>query len=255
MNDDKQFLVNAIEKSTHNKMDVAFRGNGYTKYADTLRTEHASYGHSRAPQGNSSCKILQRKLELKVERARKSFRSQSDDGDLGNVSWTHFCDESLICLLCVQWHKCENSRFIGQDQKPNVSTMIPIDRLAIPKQKENVPLVEYKSEHRWVSRRDLAFLIFLWCVDIVYCCSSDDDDASTFFPHQSKMKKIDLSDTFSLQEMAIDSDESDSDSQNLEFLTPSARTKFLDKLINFFCCLASESWDRTRQISSHRRTI
>lgn len=51
-------------------------------------------------------------------------------------------------------------------------------------------------------------------------------------------KKLDLSDTFSLQEMTIESDsgEESGDSQNLELLPPSVRIQFLDKLVNYFCC-------------------
>lgn len=88
MHEDKHHLVDTtIENTINDNMDVAFRGNGYTRHTDTTRTNHQpSYGNSCATQSNSSCKILQRKLELKVERARKNFRSQSDDGDAANVS-------------------------------------------------------------------------------------------------------------------------------------------------------------------------
>lgn len=74
--------------------------------------------------------------------------------------------------------------------------------------------------------------------------SEDEEFSSPFFPTKTKLaKKIDLSDTFSIQEMIIESDESDGesgDSQNLELLPPSVRIKFIDKLINYFCCSTSQ---------------
>lgn len=75
--------------------------------------------------------------------------------------------------------------------------------------------------------------------------SSDDEEfSSPFFPTKTKSKKVDLSDTFSIREMIIESDESDNDSgdsHNLELLPPSIRIKFIDKVIYYFCCLSSNN--------------
>lgn len=90
----------------------------------------------------------------------------------------------------------------------------------------------------------------IWnCFCIVWNCSSEDEEfSSPFFPTKVKSaKRIDLSDTFSIQEMTIESDDSDGesgDSQNLELLPPGVRIKFIDKMINYFCCASSpnEPW-------------
>lgn len=77
-----------------------------------------------------------------------------------------------------------------------------------------------------------------------FSSSEDEEFSSPFFPTKIKTtKKLDLSDTFSIQEMTIESDDSDvesGDSQNLELLPPSVRIKFIDKLINYFCCSSPE---------------
>lgn len=79
------------------------------------------------------------------------------------------------------------------------------------------------------------------CALFIY--SEEDEVISTFFPTKSKShRKIDLTDTFSIQEMTIESDSGDEsgDSQNLELLPPTARIQFLDRLINYLCCSNSE---------------
>lgn len=68
---------------------------------------------------------------------------------------------------------------------------------------------------------------------------SDDEEVVSFFP--SKTKSTKTLDTFSIQEMTIESDSSESgDSQNLELLPPNGRIPFLDKLVNYFCCFNSD---------------
>lgn len=67
---------------------------------------------------------------------------------------------------------------------------------------------------------------------------SDDDDIS-FFLAKAKVKKQDLSDTFSIQEITIESDSDDS-SQNLELLPPNREDAniFLSCLsCNQKCCV------------------
>lgn len=65
---------------------------------------------------------------------------------------------------------------------------------------------------------------------------------STFFPKSKSNRKIDLTDTFSIQEMTIESDSDDEsgDSQNLELLPPTGRSVFLDRIISYICCSNSE---------------
>lgn len=65
---------------------------------------------------------------------------------------------------------------------------------------------------------------------------------STFFPKSKSCRKIDLTDTFSIQEMTIesDSDEESGDSQNLELLPPTGRTQLLDRIMNYICCSHSD---------------
>lgn len=82
----------------------------------------------------------------------------------------------------------------------------------------------------------------------MFHCSSDEDDVSSpFFAFNKSstskiLKKMDLSDTFSIQEMTIE-DESENDSedfQNLELLPPSVRIKFIDKILSYLCCANGE---------------
>lgn len=60
----------------------------------------------------NTCKILQRKLELKVERAKRNYSQLHEENDL----------------------------------KKKSSSLIPINRLKIPGCIEEQPLVEYKSD-------------------------------------------------------------------------------------------------------------
>ncbi|KAJ6638507.1 hypothetical protein Bhyg_11243 [Pseudolycoriella hygida] len=94
--------------------------------------------------------------------------------------------------------------------------LIPINRLQIPGCQENVPLVEYKSVNS----------------------DEDDEDEIAFFPIKSRNNvRQDLSDTFSIQEMTIMGTESDdSESQTLEFLSPSVTHTNLDKFLGWICC-------------------
>lgn len=96
------------------------------------------------------------------------------------------------------------------------SHLIPINRLPIPNRPETKPLVEYKSD------------------------LSDDDIEHTFFPVKlNNNKRIDMSDTFSLQEMTIESntDEDDDGAQNLElrFADPND-SWWLNKFRSWSCC-------------------
>ncbi|TMW44405.1 hypothetical protein DOY81_010517, partial [Sarcophaga bullata] len=99
-------------------------------------------------------------------------------------------------------------------RKSQSSTLIPISRLSIPGDQEQKPLVDYKSD-------------------------SDECEEISFFPEQQlkgrSRRHAELSDTFSIQEMTIDSDLESNDSQNLELLTPRLKRNFIDYLATCFC--------------------
>ncbi|SPP80286.1 Hypothetical predicted protein [Drosophila guanche] len=168
------------------EFEVAFRGAGKVYAPTTIEIDEEEEGHERSEPPNT-CRILQRKLELKVERARRNY--------------TQFQEE--------------------QTTKTQSSTLIPINRLPIPGEPEHKPLVDYKSE------------------------SSDDAEEISFFPAQLKRGKRrqqanhELTDTFSIQEMTIDSDLESDDSagtQNLELLLPSMKSTIMDKFRSCFGC-------------------
>ncbi|KAH8318370.1 hypothetical protein KR059_005713 [Drosophila kikkawai] len=170
------------------EFEVAFRGASKV-YAPTtieIDEEEEAAATGRGHEPPNTCRILQRKLELKVERARRNY--------------TQFQEE--------------------QATKTQSSTLIPINRLPIPGEPEHKPLVDYKSE------------------------SSDEAEEISFFPAQLKRSKRrqenhELTDTFSIQEMTIDSDLESDDSagtQNLELLLPSMKSTILDKFKSCFGC-------------------
>ncbi|XP_004530765.1 uncharacterized protein LOC101462463 [Ceratitis capitata] len=145
-------------------------------------SEDESRAISKQPAPNT-CRILQRKLELKVERAKRNFS---------------------------QYQQQEQVR------KSQSANLIPISRLSIPGDAEQKPLVDYKSD------------------------SSDGPEEITFFPAKVKnaQRKAELSDTFSIQEMTIESDldSDDSGSQNLELLPPLRKANFMESLKICFGC-------------------
>ncbi|EDV92649.1 uncharacterized protein LOC6563703 [Drosophila grimshawi] len=169
------------------EFEVAFRGASKV-YAPTtieIDDDRAVRGTERNEPPNT-CRILQRKLELKVERARRNYTQYQEE----------------------------------QATKTQAATLIPINRLPIPGEPEQKPLVDYKSE------------------------SSDEAEEISFFPAQLKRVKRrqqnhELTDTFSIQEMTIESDLESDDSggtQNLELLLPSMKSNILDKLKSCFGC-------------------
>uniref|UniRef100_T1H4S8 Uncharacterized protein n=1 Tax=Megaselia scalaris TaxID=36166 RepID=T1H4S8_MEGSC len=172
----------------NDEFEVSFRGgvsNKDTKHSGSKLNEIVS-GHEEPSSPTSldtelnTCRILQRKLELKVERAKRNYYSQ---------------------------HQEEPAK------KTHSSTLIPINRLKIPGNAENEPLVDYKSDE-------------------------SEPEEMSFFPVKlkgSKHQSQELSDTFSLQEMTIEESDDSGVSQNLELLPPrSSRSlyRFFDK----FCC-------------------
>lgn len=128
-----------------------------------------------------------------------------------NNSKTKCANSSMCVCVCV----C-----LLQATKTQAATLIPINRLPIPGEQEQKPLVDYKSE------------------------SSDEAEEISFFPAQLKRAKRrqqnhELTDTFSIQEMTIESDLESDDSggtQNLELLLPSMKSNILDKFKSCFGC-------------------
>uniref|UniRef100_A0A8D8ASG6 (northern house mosquito) hypothetical protein n=1 Tax=Culex pipiens TaxID=7175 RepID=A0A8D8ASG6_CULPI len=129
--------------------------------------ETAAAGPNKKLTQINTCKILQRKLELKVERAKRNYRQMYEEQDF------------------------------SQDPAPKSAPMIPISRLSIP---------------GGVLPRDVQQPL----VDVAGPGpnSDDEDDLEqvSFFPRPMKKSATDrqeLSDTFSIQEMTIESDQED----------------------------------------------
>lgn len=133
--------------STNNNMDVIFLGsNGNNNQKDVNREAIAP--QSRFPSKYSSCKTLQRKLELKVERAKRNY-SQQNRNEVITVCTAYIfgvmnCSNKLTEVESNGFHLPFVYSF-SKDTKSNAS-LIPINRLPIPG--HTLPLVEYKSDHR-----------------------------------------------------------------------------------------------------------
>uniref|UniRef100_A0A182JSY2 Uncharacterized protein n=1 Tax=Anopheles christyi TaxID=43041 RepID=A0A182JSY2_9DIPT len=195
--------------------------------------DHSS---SSVPQ-LSTCKILQRKLELKVERAKRNYRQMYHDGQ-----------DPIV-------------------KEPNISSLIPISRLPIPAGRESQQLVDVNTGFN----------------------SDDELENVSFFPRQNRKgssgganTRQELSDTFSIQEMTIESDnddldfeqcrkmsdskgyrkilnhssssvtgkedyldndtlDEDDDSQNLELLPPKGGYALKENLRRLLCCCAKSN--------------
>lgn len=133
---------------------------------------------SKAGINLGTCKVLQRKLELKAERSRHNF----------------------------------TKTYVSFDSHEKKSTtLIPLERLPIPQRPEQQPLVDYKS-------------------------SDISDDESNFFPIKlGPDRKYELTDTFSLHEMTIETDDEDG-AQNLELKFSDPTNSWLDRLKQWSCC-------------------
>uniref|UniRef100_A0A182SX49 Uncharacterized protein n=1 Tax=Anopheles maculatus TaxID=74869 RepID=A0A182SX49_9DIPT len=114
----------------------------------------------------STCKILQRKLELKVERAKRNYKQMYQDG-----------------------HD-------AVEKEPKISSLIPISRLPIPAGRDSHQLVDVNTGFN----------------------SDDELENVSFFPRPNRKgsggganTRQELSDTFSIQEMTIESDNDDLD--------------------------------------------
>ncbi|XP_053682442.1 uncharacterized protein LOC128732967 [Sabethes cyaneus] len=149
--------------------------NSTDSYTSSIATSNVST-HDEEVRSNqkvtqiNTCKILQRKLELKVERAKRNYRQMYEEQEFNQDNQIH-----------------------------KTATLIPINRLAIPGgtvRDNQQPLVDVEST--------------------VPGSDEDELEAVTFFPRAAKKsigsaqhKRQELSDTFSIQEMTIESDQED----------------------------------------------
>ena len=126
-----------------------------------------------------------------------------------------------------------------QKRKSQSSTLIPISRLPIPGDQEQKPLVDYKSDrYLYAFKHYTTHQSYSNMYNPLHLLSDECEEIS-FFPEQQlkgrSKRHAELSDTFSIQEMTIDSDLESNDSQNLELLTPRLKRNFIDYLATCFC--------------------
>nr|XP_019540046.2 uncharacterized protein LOC109411060 [Aedes albopictus] len=158
-----------------NNRRVLTSDNSTDSYASSIANSNVSTQEDE-PQSNqkltqiNTCKILQRKLELKVERAKRNYRQMYEEQDF------------------------------NQEVVPKSASLIPISRLPIPGgavvvRDQHQPLVDVNPSDGNTDEDDL--------------------DPVSFFPKPSRKtsdaahKRQELSDTFSIQEMTIESDQED----------------------------------------------
>lgn len=220
-------------------LEVIFRGATPTisglqskasKAKDSLPLQLSSDTEDVIKQPNT-CRILQRKLELKVERAKRNYSQYQ---------------ETNVCSVHVDSSINNNSYFNPaeivnlQKRKSQSSTLIPISRLPIPGDQEQKPLVDYKSDRylfdfeSYTTQQSYSNILY----NPLHLISDECEEIS-FFPEQQlkgrSKRHAELSDTFSIQEMTIDSDLESNDSQSLELLTPRLKRNFIDYLATCFC--------------------
>lgn len=147
---------------------------------------------------SSGCRALQKKLEMKVERAKRNYQQlqQNDGGE----DWD-------VCIT-----------------QPKSNNLIPISRLQYPGKPEQHTLIEYRevgTSGDGSVEDDLG-----------------SEEAKFFANKHKKVVKQDLSDTFSIQEMTImDSDSEESGSDTLELLPPTD-AQYWERLANMLPCCA-----------------
>lgn len=142
--------------------------------------------------------MLQKKLQLKVERAKKNYSALHSRGD--NEDWD----------VCVA--------------QPKSTNLIAISRLQYPGRRQDQTLIEYREVNSGgggrggVDNMDEEDML-------------SDEEAKFFASKHKKLMKQDLTDTFSIQEMTIESDShSESGSDTLELLPPPTDAQYWEKL-------------------------
>uniref|UniRef100_A0A182VZG7 Uncharacterized protein n=1 Tax=Anopheles minimus TaxID=112268 RepID=A0A182VZG7_9DIPT len=217
------------DNSTDSFASSSATSSGATVPSGANGDDGSQRDHSSVAQ-LSTCKILQRKLELKVERAKRNYKQMYQDGH-----------ESV-------------------EKEPKISSLIPISRLPIPGGRDSHQLVDVNTGFN----------------------SDEELENVSFFPRQNRKgsgganTRQELSDTFSIQEMTIESDndeldfeqcrklsdskgyrkilnrsnsspgqddyldndtlDEDDDSQNLELLPPKGGYALKEQLRRMFCC-------------------
>ncbi|XP_001647778.2 uncharacterized protein LOC5579481 [Aedes aegypti] len=180
-----------------NNRRVLTSDNSTDSYASSITNSNVSTQEDEAQPNQkltqiNTCKILQRKLELKVERAKRNYRQMYEEQDFNH------------------------------EVVPKSASLIPISRLPIP--------------GGAVIVRDLHQLL----VDVNPSDgNSDEDDLEpvSFFPKpnrkmaQSAHTRQELSDTFSIQEMTIESDQEDQE-QDFEQCRKLSNSKGYKKILN-----------------------
>lgn len=187
-----KYLADDSENSSNDTDEIVFQGNVSTSSPTHVDNDRDRERPSLAKERVNSCRALQKKLELKVERAKRNYRQLHQIDDTEN------------------WDVC-----IAQ---PRSTNLIPINRLQYPGRPEQHTLIEYKE------------------------VSSVEDDlgseeAKFFANKHKKVIKQDLSDTFSIQEMTIESD-SESESDTLELLAPDAQ--YWERVAGWLHCCTSK---------------
>ncbi|XP_049281890.1 uncharacterized protein LOC125763103 [Anopheles funestus] len=217
------------DNSTDSFASSSATSSGATVPSGANGDDGSQRDHSSVAQ-LSTCKILQRKLELKVERAKRNYKQMYQDGQ-----------ESI-------------------EKEPKISSLIPISRLPIPAGRDSHQLVDVNTGFN----------------------SDEELENVSFFPRHNRKDsggahtRQELSDTFSIQEMTIESDnddldfeqcrklsdskgyrkilnrsksstgqddyldndtlDEDDDSQNLELLPPKGGYALKEQLRRVFCC-------------------
>lgn len=191
--------VDDSENSSNETDEVLFQGNS------SLATSEAKEAEKAANKDRTStCRALQKKLELKVERAKRNYQQLQHDGG-------------------EDWDVCVS--------QPKSTNLIPISRLQYPGRPEQHTLIEYKE----VNTNDID--------DVDGEDRVGDDlgaEEAKFFANKHKrVNKQDLSDTFSIQEMTIESD-TESGSDTLELLPPTD-AQYWERLAGMLpCCNTRE---------------
>lgn len=183
--------------------EVIFQSNTSSSQATTTAPVDSSSTSKgpKAPDRTSSCRALQKKLEMKVERAKRNYQ-QLQQNDAGE-DWD-------VCIT-----------------QPKSTNLIPISRLSYPGRPEQHTLIEYKEVNG--TGDDLAGV-------------EDDlgsEEAKFFANKHKRVIKQDLSDTFSIQEMTIESDSEESGSDTLELLAPTD-AQYWERLAGMLPCCATK---------------
>lgn len=188
-----KYLVDDSENSSNDTDEVIFQGNVSTTSPSLQVTTDRPSPSLAKERGNNSCRALQKKLEMKVERAKRNYRQLHQIDDTEN------------------WDVC-----IAQ---PKSTNLIPINRLQYPGRPEQHTLIEYREVNN--VEDDLGT-----------------EEAKFFASKHKKVIKQDLSDTFSIQEMTIESD-SESEFDTLELL-PLQDAQYWERVAGWLPCCTSK---------------